>query len=138
MDSVFGRLNGWSRIYRMGFVEYMDQVKKKSVLNTINAVNTTLSKTETMLDTEISDQLRKDAKGAMYAFLLINAFAIAFFFLGYREFASIALGAQLAIILLWLFPVFLNQTLVKKEPMKLALHKALASYRDLMSHVNWN
>lgn len=91
-----------------------------------------------MADTEIPDELRKDAWGAIYALLLINVFAIIFFAFVESEFGAIALGAQLMIIVLWLFPVFLNQILVKKEPIKLASYKALASYKDLMSYVDWN
>lgn len=87
---------------------------------------------------EIPIELQKEAIKALYFFAFINVFALVFFLLGENDFAAFALGVQLGLLLLWIFPVFVNNLFVKKNTLKLAGYKALASYNELMGHVNWN
>ena len=93
------------------------------------------------MDTEISDasirQLKSASKKALWVFVLLNFSAIVLFLLGETILPIIMLLLQAVAILTWFLPMFIYQVAVKKQPSKLAFHKALASYREIFGQVTW-
>ena len=90
---------------------------------------------------EVKDlkQLVKDARRAIYAFIIINVIALLFFLLDglYNEFVFMALFLQVFLFLFWLGPYFAYQVLIKKLRFKYAFYKSLASYKEALGHVSW-
>ncbi len=84
-------------------------------------------------------QLVKDARWAIWLFVIVNFFVLVFFFLDgiFNEFVFVLLFIQSALLVFWLLPVFCYQVFIKKLRVKLAMYKALASYKEAISHVSW-
>ncbi len=84
-------------------------------------------------------QLVKDAKWAIWAFVILNTFVLVFFFVDglYNEFVFVLLFIQVFLVLFWLGPVFLYQIFIKKVRIKYAVYRALASYKEAFSHCSW-
>ncbi|XPF94877.1 hypothetical protein ACM9HF_02375 [Colwellia sp. RE-S-Sl-9] len=84
-------------------------------------------------------QLIKDARWAIWAFVIINFFVIVFFIvdgLG-NEFVFIALFVQVVLFVIWLLPVFFYQVFIKKLSVKYAFYTSMASYKEVLGHVSW-
>ena len=93
-----------------------------------------------MLNDEPSESItiiKSDAKKAIWVLLILNVFVALLAFGGEREFVIVALFVQVAILLLWLLPVFLYQVLIKKQDLAVSIWRALASYKNLMGQVQW-
>jgi hypothetical protein len=84
-------------------------------------------------------QLIKDARWAIWLFVIVNFFVLVFFLLDgiFNEFVFVLLFIQSALLIFWLLPVFCYQVFIKKLRVKLAMYKALASYKEAISHVSW-
>ncbi|MCK8129088.1 hypothetical protein MTF66_29025 [Pseudoalteromonas sp. 2CM39R] len=84
-------------------------------------------------------QLIKDARWAIWSFVVINAFVLLFFFVDgiFNEFVFVALFVQGLLFTVWLLPVFCYQVFFKKLSVKFAFYKALASYKEALGHVSW-
>ncbi|WP_299804933.1 hypothetical protein [uncultured Shewanella sp.] len=84
-------------------------------------------------------QLIKDARWAIWLFVAINFFVLVFFLADgiFNEFVFVLLFIQIALLIFWLLPVFCYQVFVKKLRVKLAVYKALASYKEAIGHVSW-
>ncbi|WNC67831.1 hypothetical protein RI845_15045 [Thalassotalea nanhaiensis] len=84
-------------------------------------------------------QMKSDARIASYIFIALNITMVLFFFAEGTTsvFGIVILFVQFLLIVFWLFPVFCYQLFVNKMDRKLALYKALASYKEAMSHVSW-
>ena len=81
----------------------------------------------------------KDARRALWVLVIINLIVL-FFFLaeGFKnEIVIVGLVSQGIIFVFWLAPVFLYQVLGKRLSLKIAVYKALASYRNAMDQVPW-
>jgi hypothetical protein len=83
-------------------------------------------------------QLIKDARWALWAFFIINAFVMLVFFIDSisNEFVFIALFFQAFVFFIWLFPVFCYQVFIKKLSVKHAFYKAMASYKEVLDHIS--
>lgn len=92
-----------------------------------------------MEETEDLRQLIKDAKWAIYAFVVINSFALIFYLADgiFDEFVFMALFIQAFLFLFWLGPVFIYQVCIKKLRVKYAIYKSLASYKEALGHITW-
>ncbi len=55
----------------------------------------------------------------------------------FNEIVFILLFIQSALFIFWLLPVFCYQIFIKKLRVKLAIYKALASYKEAIGHVSW-
>ncbi|MEP0494455.1 MAG: hypothetical protein ABJD02_01855, partial [Paraglaciecola sp.] len=55
----------------------------------------------------------------------------------FNEFVFVFLFIQLAVVAFWLLPVFCYQVFIKKRRIKLAVYKALASYKEALGQVSW-
>jgi hypothetical protein len=86
---------------------------------------------------ETYEDLRSDAKKAIWTFLIINICVVLLALGGERQFVIVAIFVQSALVVFWLLPVFLYQVLVNKQVLALSVLKALASYRNLMGQVQW-
>jgi fatty acid desaturase len=84
-------------------------------------------------------QLIKDAQWAIWLFVIVNFFVLVFFLLDgiFNEFVFVLLFIQSALLIFWLLPVFCYQVFIKKLRVKLAMYKALASYKEAIGHVSW-
>jgi fatty acid desaturase len=84
-------------------------------------------------------QLVKDARWAIWLFVIVNFFVLVFFIDDgiFNEFVFVLLFIQLALVAFWLLPVFCYQVFIKKLRVKLAIYKALASYKEALGHVSW-
>ncbi len=84
-------------------------------------------------------QLIKDARWAIWLFVTVNFFVLVFFLLDgiFNEFVFVLLFIQSALLIFWLLPVFCYQVFIKKLRVKLAMYKALASYKEATGHVSW-
>ncbi|GAA5194987.1 hypothetical protein [Ferrimonas gelatinilytica] len=84
-------------------------------------------------------QLVKDARWAIWLFVVVNFFVLVFFLADgiFNEFVFVLLFIQSALLIFWLLPVFCYQVFVKKLRVKLAFYKALASYKEAIGHVSW-
>jgi hypothetical protein len=84
-------------------------------------------------------QLVKDARWAIWAFVVLNAFVLVFFLVDglYNEFVFVLLFIQAFLVLFWLGPVFLYQVFIKKVRLKYAVYRALASYKEALAHFSW-
>ena len=84
-------------------------------------------------------QLVKDARWAIWLFVIVNFFVLVFFLLDgiFNEFVFVLLFIQSALLIFWLLPVFCYQVFIKKLRVKLAMYKALASYKEATGHVSW-
>jgi len=60
-------------------------------------------------------QLIKDARWAIWAFIIINAFVVLFFLIDgiFNEFVFVALFIQAFLFVVWLLPVFCYQVFIK-------------------------
>ena len=85
------------------------------------------------------NELKKDARWAIWSFILINMIVVFFFIVDgiYNPFVFVGLLVQGVLILFWILPMFLYQVLFKGINPKYAFYKALASYKDIMGHVSW-
>ncbi|QPG05249.1 hypothetical protein IT774_14180 [Salinimonas marina] len=81
--------------------------------------------------------IKSDAKKAIWVLLILNVFVALLALGGEREFVIVAIFVQVAILLLWLLPVFLYQVLIRKQDLAVSIWCALASYKDLMGQVQW-
>ncbi|WP_343862805.1 hypothetical protein [Aliiglaciecola litoralis] len=81
--------------------------------------------------------IKSDAKKAIWVLLILNVFVALLALGGEREFVIVAIFVQVAILLLWLLPVFLYQVLIRKQDLAVSIWRALASYKDLMGQVQW-
>ncbi|TVL16971.1 hypothetical protein AYI92_14270 [Shewanella xiamenensis] len=83
--------------------------------------------------------LVKDARWAIWLFVGVNFFVLVFFLADgiFNEFVFVLLFIQSALLIFWLLPVFCYQVFVKKLRVKLAIYKALASYKEAIGHVSW-
>lgn len=83
--------------------------------------------------------LIKDARRALWVFAAINITVLLFFIIDgiYNEFVFVLLFLQVLLLVVWLIPVFIYHVLVKKLRVKVAVYKALASYKEAISHVSW-
>jgi len=86
---------------------------------------------------EINKQLKSDAQKAIWVIVALNLSVLILFTLQSQELAITILFVQLAVFLLWLFPIALYQILRKNSSIKLATYKALASYRNIMEQASW-
>jgi fatty acid desaturase len=86
-----------------------------------------------------SRQLVKDARWAIWTFVIINLFVLLFLFVDglFNQFVFVCLFVQAFLFLIWLLPVFLYQVFYKKLRIKYAIYKALASYKDALGHLSW-
>ncbi|KUJ78458.1 hypothetical protein AWR36_015930 [Microbulbifer flavimaris] len=87
----------------------------------------------------MEETLVKDARLALWVLVVINLIVL-FFFLadGFNNEIVIAgLVSQGIIFVFWLVPIFLYQVLGKRLSLKVAMYKALASYRNAMDQVQW-
>lgn len=84
-------------------------------------------------------QLIKDARRAIWLFVIINVFVLLIFFVDgiFNEFVFVALFVQVFLFTVWLLPVFCYQVFFKKLSAKYAFYKALASYKEALGHVSW-
>ena len=84
-------------------------------------------------------QLIKDARWAIWLFVIVNFFVLVFFLLDgiFNEFVFVLLFIQSAFLIFWLLPVFCYQVFIKKLRVKLAMYKTLASYKEAIGHVSW-
>jgi hypothetical protein len=86
---------------------------------------------------EITQQLKSDAKKAIWVLVVLNVSVLILFILQSHGLAYAILFIQLAIFIFWLLPVALYQIVRKNSSIKLAAYKALASYRNIMGQVSW-
>ena len=86
---------------------------------------------------EINQQLNSDARKAIWIIVVLNISVLILFILQSHELAFTILFVQLAVFLLWLLPVALFQIIRKNSSVKLAVYKALASYRNIMGQASW-
>lgn len=84
-------------------------------------------------------ELIKDARRAIWSFFIINVFVLLFYVIdgGYYEFVFVVLFIQALVFVVWLLPVFCYQMFVKKLNVKFAFYKAMASYKEALSHASW-
>jgi hypothetical protein len=84
-------------------------------------------------------QLIKDARWAIWSFVIINIVVLFFFFVDglFNQFVFVALFIQAFLFVVWLLPVFCYQVFYKKLRVKYAIYKALATYKEALSHVSW-
>jgi len=84
-------------------------------------------------------QLIKDARWAIWSFVIVNIFVLIFFLVDgvFNEFVFVALFVQAFLFLVWLLPVFCYQVFIKKLSVKYAFYKAMATYKEALSHVSW-
>lgn len=84
-------------------------------------------------------QLIKDARRAIWLFVIINVFVLLIFFVDgiFNEFVFVALFVQGFLFTVWLLPVFCYQVFFKKLSANYAFYKALASYKEALGHVSW-
>lgn len=84
-------------------------------------------------------QLIKDARWAIWSFVIINLFVLLFFFVDgiFNEFVFLALFVQGLLFTVWLLPVFCYQVFYKKLSVKFAFYKALVSYKEALGQVSW-
>ncbi len=84
-------------------------------------------------------QLIKDARWAIWSFVIINFFVLLFYYVDgiFNEFVFVALFVQGFLFTVWLLPVFFYQVFFNKFSVKYAFFKALASYKEALGHVSW-
>ncbi|GGF06207.1 hypothetical protein [Pseudoalteromonas gelatinilytica] len=84
-------------------------------------------------------KLVKDARKAIWLFAVLNVVVLFFFLVDgiFNEFVFVLLFIQSALLIFWLLPVFCYQVFFKKLRVKLALYKALASFKEAIAHVSW-
>jgi fatty acid desaturase len=84
-------------------------------------------------------QLIKDARWAIWSFVIINIFVLLFLFVDgiFNKFVFVALFVQVFLLIVWLLPVFFYQVFFKKVSVKYSFYKALASYKDALGYVPW-
>jgi len=92
-----------------------------------------------MEDLKDIQELRKDSKGTIWAFFIINIIAAAFWFIGspLDEVAFVFVFVQIAFLIVWLVPYFLYQIMFLKRSFKYAFYKALSSYKDLWANFTY-
>ena len=84
-------------------------------------------------------ELRKDAKRTLWAFVIINATAGMFWLIGgpLDEITFVFVFVQVVFLILWLLPYFLYQIIILKRDFKIALYKSLGSYKDLWANFTY-
>lgn len=84
-------------------------------------------------------KLIKDARWAIWAFVIINIFVLVFYLAdgALNEFVFMALFVQAFLFIVWLLPVFCYQVFFKRVSVKYAFYRALASYKSALGHVTW-
>ena len=84
-------------------------------------------------------ELRKDAKRTLWAFVIINATAGMFWLIGspLDEIAFVFVFVQVVFLILWLLPYFLYQIIILKRDFKNALYQTLGSYKDLWANFTY-
>lgn len=84
-------------------------------------------------------QLIKDARWAIWSFVIINLVVLLMFFVDgiFNEFVFVALLVQALLLLVWLLPIFCYQVFIKNFSVKYAFYKALATYKEALGHVSW-
>lgn len=82
---------------------------------------------------------RKDAKGTLWAFVIINAIAGIFWSIGspLDEVAFVFVFVQIVFLIIWLLPYFLYQVIFLKRDFKYALYKTLGSYKSLWTNFTY-
>ncbi len=77
--------------------------------------------------------LRKDAKGTIWAFVIINVVAVLFWLIGspLDKVSFVFVLVQVAFLVVWLLPYFLYQIIILKRDFKYAAYKTLSSYKEL-------
>ncbi|NHH90398.1 hypothetical protein IMPJCBKJ_02998 [Pseudoalteromonas sp. MB47] len=84
-------------------------------------------------------ELIKDARWGIWLFVGLNLLVLIFFLLDgiYNELVFVLLFIQILLFVVWFLPVFCYQVFYKKLRVKLAIYKALASYKEAVSHFSW-
>ncbi len=84
-------------------------------------------------------ELQKEAKGILWAFIIINVIAVLFWLIGspLDEVAFIFVFVQVLFLIVWLLPYFLYQIIILKRDFKYALYKTLSSYKDLWENFTY-
>ena len=86
---------------------------------------------------KINQQLKSDAKKALWVFVALNISVLILFALQSHGLAFAILAIQIVLFFLWLLPVALYQIVRKNNSIKLVTYKALASYRNIMEQASW-
>lgn len=85
----------------------------------------------------INQQLKSDAKKAIWILVALNISVVILIFLHSHGLAYSIIFIQIAVFILWLLPFALYQIFRKNSSIKLATYKALASYRNIMEQASW-
>ena len=84
-------------------------------------------------------ELIKDARWGIWLFGGLNLLVLIFFLLDgiYNKFVFLLLFIQVFLLVVWFLPVFCYQVFYKKLRGKIAIYKALASYKEAVSNFSW-
>ncbi|MBB1276508.1 hypothetical protein [Pseudoalteromonas sp. SR43-3] len=83
------------------------------------------------------NQIKSDARKAIWIFTVLNLSVIFLAFIQAFDLVFAILFIQIVLFLVWLLPVALYQIIKKNHSTKVAIYKALGSYRSIMEQVSW-